>query len=199
MKKVIVGLTGGLGTGKSTVAGLLAKQGARIIDADRIVRRLLSSSNACSRKVVKAFGKGVWAGSKIDRRKLAAIVFRSESKRRKLENIVHPFVREEMSREIKRWEKQKRRQALVLEVPLLFEVGMDGLVDVIITVYCTQQKAVERASARLKISKNEALRRIKTQMPLKEKMRLSDIIINNSTTLGKTRKQAAEAWKNINS
>jgi len=199
MKKPIIGLTGGLGTGKSTVAAMLKDKGARVVDADKIVHHLLSSRNACSRKVVAAFGKGILSGSGVDRRKLADIVFRFPSKRQRLERIVHPFVREEMLREIERWEKQKRQRVLVLEVPLLFEAGMDAWVDMIMTVRCAQKAAVERAAKRLNIPRNEALRRIKAQMPLKEKTRLSDIIINNSMTLGKTKKQVEQAWKNINS
>lgn len=199
MKKVLIGLTGGLGTGKSTVAGMLREKGARIVDADGIVHRLLSSENACSEKVIKAFGRKIVSASKIDRRKLAGIVFGSPDKRRRLEKIIHPFVREEMFDEVRLWEKQKRPRVLVLEIPLLFESGLDRRVDIIMMVYCTQKKAVERAAGRLRISKSEALRRIKAQMPLQEKMRLSDIIINNSMTLGKTRTQVDEAWKNINS
>ena len=191
---VVIGLTGSLGSGKSTVAGMFAALGAEVLDADAIARQQTRPGTVCFRRIVKAFGKGILKAGRIDRKKVAQQVFRDPKQLRELERIVHPEVRKEISAQIKRL---KRKKIVVIDVPLLFEAKMDRDVDISVVVNASRTHQIARAAKLLDISKAEARRRIKAQMPLRQKIRLADMIIDNDGTIQQTKEQVKQIWEKL--
>ena len=193
----IIGLTGSLGTGKTTVAKLFEKCGAVIIDADQITHQAIHRGGSCFTRVLKAFGKTILKGDDVDRKKLAEIVFKDPKQLLKLERIVHPAVLKQIRNEIRFYKKNKSENVVVIDVPLLFESGLYRDVNLTIVVKTSQQKQIERAMQRLKCTQSEAMRRIKMQMPLSQKVRLADITIDNNGTIRETEKQVKIIWQKI--
>lgn len=193
----VIGVTGNLGTGKSTAAAMFAKLGAKVLDADKIARRLLHPGEVCFDPVVKMFGADILTRGRIDRKKLAKRVFNDSRQLKKLERIIHPKVRKVISEEIKRLKQNGRTKIVVIDVPLLFEAKMNNLVDRSIVVTAAGATQVARAAKHLGITKAEAQRRIKAQMPLRQKIRLADMIIDNNGTLIQTKKQVKRLWEKL--
>ncbi len=194
---LIVGLTGSLGTGKSTVASMFAQLGAVVIDADKIVHRMMRQGGNCYAPIIKAFGTNVAAPDGIDRRKLAAIVFQNKKKLSRLAGIIHPKVGMEITRQINHCRQKNSHQITVLEVPLLFESGFDRYADVTIVVKTAQHRQITRAVQRMNITRVEALRRIRAQMPFKDKIRLADFIIDNNHSKTNTLRQVQKLWQEL--
>ncbi len=191
----VIGLTGSLSAGKTTAASMFKKMGAKIIDADELTHELMAPQGKCFKTIVREFGEKILLNGKIDRKKLGFIVFRDVRKLKKLESIVHPAVRRQILEEIKN--NRKTKGILILSVPLFFEGGYERYVDLTIVVKAHQHLSIQRACDRLKISKAEALRRIRSQMPQSQKIRLADIIIDNSQTLKNTQEQVKKIWQHI--
>ena len=192
----LLGLTGSLGTGKSTVAAMFAQKGAKIIDADAITRDLLGQNKKCVKKVAKIFPGAILKSrdaingvSTIDRSELAKIVFNNPRELKKLTDILYPEALKVVKSLISRY---KHGSFVVLDVPLLFESGWNKITDINIVVRAKRVQQIERAQKRLGITRGDAIRRLKNQMPLKEKYHMADIIIDNSHDLGQTRKQVDE-------
>ena len=183
---LIIGLTGGFGSGKTTVAGMFKSQGAKVIDADAITRGLLTSEEKCIKKVVKVFGHAILFSSKIDRTVLAKIVFQDPRELKKLTDILYPIGLNEVKKKIA---EVKNTKLIVLDVPLLFESSWNKLTDVNIVVRSSQQIQIKRIQKRTRLSKADILRRMKCQMPAKEKLQRADIIIDNRDSLNQTRAQ----------
>ena len=152
---LVVGLTGGLATGKSTAAAMFARLGARVIDTDGIVHKEMRRGGRCYAPVIRAFGARVAGDSGIDREKLAGIVFNARRKLKRLEGIVHPKVRLGINAELKKY-----KGIAVIEVPLLFEAGFDRYVDTTIVVTSRRDAQINRSHKSLKLKSTEALRRI---------------------------------------
>lgn len=183
---MLIGLTGSIGTGKSTVAAMFAQKGAAVIDADAITRALLAPGGKCVKKVAKAFGHAILTQSEIDRRTLSNIVFHNPRKLKTLTKILYPEALKEVKQQIKLY---RNKPLVILDVPLLFEAGWDKMADTIITVYATQQQQVKRTQQRMGLSKADVLRRIQCQWPLKQKIAMADILIDNSGSMANTRAQ----------
>ncbi|MBF0489666.1 MAG: dephospho-CoA kinase [Candidatus Omnitrophica bacterium] len=180
----IIGLTGGIGSGKTTIAGMFKDLGAKVIDADAITRDILTHDGKCIKKVAKAFGHGILASSKeINRSVLANIVFQDPRELKKLTDILYPIGLKEVKKQIA---KAKKTKLIVLDVPLLFESGWDKLADVIIVVQSTQHIQIQRMQKRTGLSKADILRRMRCQMPIKEKLQRADIVIDNRKTFNQT-------------
>jgi dephospho-CoA kinase len=188
-KKLIIGLTGSFGTGKSTVAGMLRALGARIIDADRISHGLINKpQEKVYKDIIRLFGKGICAGNGvIDRRKLAEKVFRDENNLAKFNEIMHPAIINSMMRRI----KDGKEKIVVLDAPLLFETRLDRVVDKVVVVKASLENQIARVQKKRGLSKADIILRIKSQIPLKEKLRLADFVIDNNGTVANTRKQVA--------
>lgn len=182
---LILGLTGGFGTGKSTVAAMFVRRGAKVIDADAVTRALLAKNKKCIKKVAKIFPNAILRSGEIDRRKLARLVFQNPRELKKLTDILYPEALKAVKKQISIY---KRARLVVLDVPLLFEAGWDRLADVTIAVKAGRGQQIERLHKR-RIPIAEVLRRLKFQMPLKDKCRLADVVIDNSGTLQNTRRQ----------
>ena len=171
--------------------------GAKVLDADRIAHRLMRSKTVCFRKIIKNFGKDILTSGRVDREKLARLVFQDPRQRRKLEKIIHPEVRKYFLTEIRKNRNRRTKKTLVLDVPLLFESKIDKDVDIVIVVKANREKQIARATKSLKVTKAEAKRRIKAQMPLRTKIRLADMIIDNNGTLNQTKKQVIQIWEKL--
>jgi dephospho-CoA kinase len=178
---ILVGLTGGVATGKSTVARMFKQCGAVVIDADLLARDVVKPGKPAWRAIVTLFGKTVLNPDRsLDRQALGSIVFRNRTKRRLLERIIHPRVAREQQRFVRRVAKRKPHAVVIYEVPLLFEAGVDKRVDKIIVVTADRETQIMRLKKRNHLSRAEALRRIQAQMSLSKKVRLADIVIDGT-------------------
>lgn len=178
---IVVGLTGGIATGKSTVAQMFKRCGAVIIDADQLARDVVRPGKPAWRDIVQVFGNGVLNPNRsINRHVLGSIVFHNQRKLRRLERIIHPRVAREQRRLCRRIVKRSPRAVIVYEVPLLFESGADKRVDKIIVVTTDRETQIARLKKRNGLTRAEALRRITSQMPLRQKTRRADIVLNGS-------------------
>jgi dephospho-CoA kinase len=192
-KTKIVGLTGGIATGKSTVSNILKKARYPVICADKIAHQVVKPGNLAYQKIIKIFGKEVLLKNKtLHRSKIAKIVFTNPEMRRKLENAIHPEVRKEMHRQITSYKKQGK-EIIFLDVPLLFEVGLNKICDRTLCVAATQNQQIQRLKKYRKMARAEALTRIRSQMPLKQKIRKADFLIWNTGDKTLLRKKTA-AW-----
>ena len=176
---LVVGLTGGIGAGKSTAAAMLKKKGVPVVDADALVHAALAVGGKGYAPVLKLFGPSIRrADGQLDRAVMARQVFDNPTLRKKLEGILHPLV----EREFKRQMAVHRQGILVLEVPLLFESGMDRLVDRTVLVWAPQKKCLSRLVASGRLTRSQALRRMAVQMSPKEKRRRAHVLLDNSRT-----------------
>jgi dephospho-CoA kinase len=196
-KSVVLGITGGFGSGKSTVARIFASFGAKIMDADKIAHRVINPGSKVYKKIVATFGRGILKQDReIDRQKLARVVFNNKNSLKRLNNIVHP----EVIRIIKNEIKVSRAKVAVLDAPLLLEAGLEKIVDKLIVVKITKDGQFKRIQNKTFLSKTDILKRIASQIPLRVKARLADFVIDNSGTIEKTKKQVERIrrslWKN---
>ncbi|WP_297991200.1 dephospho-CoA kinase [Anoxybacillus sp.] len=184
-----IGLTGGIASGKSTVAAMFRDLHIPVIDADEIAHRVTAVDGEAYGPIVETFGRDILdANGAIDRRKLGAIVFSDEQKRNELNAIVHPLVRKHMLQQKEQYAKQAKK-AVVLDIPLLFESKLEHLVDRILVVYVDEQTQLRRLCERNGFSVEEAWARMKAQMPLEEKRKKADAIIDNNGTIEETKRQ----------
>lgn len=193
----IIGLTGGIGTGKSTVARMLKKRRIPVICADRIAREALNVGHPCFDRVVSTFGKGILNPTRtINREDLARIVFSSTRARRKLNRIVHPYVIREMKMEIARLKKSGKKR-VVLDIPLLYEEKLDRICDKVIVVYAPEKMALRRLLKRKGMSGEDARRRLKTQISIEKKKKWADYVIDNSGSLLATQIQVEKCLSRL--
>lgn len=185
---IVIGLTGGIASGKSTVSNMIRKQGLRVVDADIIAREVVEIGQPAYKKIIETFDGILDEDKSINRQKLGSIIFADEKKRQQLNSIVHPAVREEMLKQVES-EKQKNALAVVLDIPLLFESKLTHIVDKTILVYVDEHIQLERLMERNDYTEHEARMRIESQMPLKEKLKLADYVINNNGSLEETERQ----------
>ena len=191
-KKIVVGITGGLATGKSVVADMLVKKGAVKIDVDSVGHRLLADDNNVKRMVTRIFGKGILSGEVIDRVKLRNIVFADKEKLEALEGMLHPLMTGIVEEKIEAF----KEGVLIIDAALLVEMGLDKLTDIVVVVTAERAQQVERAVDR-GISREEAEKIIDVQMPLSERIRFADHIIDNSSDIDTTKKGVNKLWKKI--
>ncbi|MFZ5814564.1 MAG: dephospho-CoA kinase [Bacillota bacterium] len=193
----IIGLTGSIASGKSTVSRALRELGAPVIDADAIVHELQQPGTPVTRAIAREFGPEVLRpDGSLDRAALGRIVFADPSRRKALEAIVHPAVRERIWQEVERY-RAEGRPAVVLDIPLLFESGWDRLVDQVWVVYVDPPTQRARLIARDGLSPEEAERRIAAQMALEAKRARADRVIDNRGSESETRAQVADAWRDV--
>ena len=186
----IIGLTGGIGSGKTTVSDKFIELGVEVIDADVISRESLAPGAALVTKVVEVFSKDILDESKtlltIDRKKLRSLIFDDSQARQKLENLVHPAVRESIQKALK---EAAQKPYIILSSPLLFETQQDVLTDKSIVVDIPQELQLKRTTQRDSASADELKKIIATQMPREEKLAKSTYRIDNSGSLENTYKQ----------
>lgn len=189
---MVVGLTGGIACGKSTVSRMLAERNARIIDADIIAREVVRPGEDAWSLIIKRFGRDILLPTEeLDRVKLGSIVFADEKARLDLNAIVHPAVRKRM-RQLTEDAKAEGVALIVLDIPLLYESKLEHMVEQIVVVYCTEAQQLERLMQRNGFAQEEAERRIASQLSIEEKKRRADYVINNSGSLTETERQVDE-------
>ena len=195
---IVAGLTGGIATGKSTVAAILEEAGARLIDADRIARDAVRKGAPAYHDTVAHFGEAVLQGDgEIDRKRLAAVIFNDPAEQQALERIVHPQVKQEITRRLDLMRRETPDALVIVDVPLLFESGMDRGLAAAIVVYVPEQIQLERLMARDALTQPEALARIRAQMPIEKKKSLATLVIDNSGSLERTRDQTLEVYRRL--
>jgi len=193
-----IGLTGGIGSGKSTVAKLFQKRGAYIIDVDTLAHMVEEPGSAVWNMIVEHFGRKVLNNDdRINRDVLGGIVFRDSEKLEELNRIVHPAVFDEWWRRFDDIVKNDRDAIIMSDIPLLIEVGWHKAVDIVILVYTSPDVQSERIMKRNGYTHEEARDRLRSQMPLTDKIQLADFVINNEKTLEKTEAIVDGVWKEL--
>ncbi|MEQ8161022.1 MAG: dephospho-CoA kinase [Smithellaceae bacterium] len=193
-----VGLTGGIACGKSTVAEMFVRLGAYLIDLDKLAHEVQEPGAPAWRKIIDYFGDDVVGDDqKIDRNKVAAIVFNQPEKLKALNDIVHPSVYEEWQARLKSIITRDPRAIILSDIPLLFEARMQSLFDLTIVVMIPPEEQIVRLMARNGMTEEEARKRIKNQMPIGDKAGLADVVINNQSSIADTRKRVQEVWSEL--
>jgi dephospho-CoA kinase len=176
-----VGLTGGIASGKTTVARQLGALGCRLIEADALAREVVAPGEPAWRAIVEAFGPDVaLPDGQLDRKRLGALVFADPARRKRLEAITHPAILARRHEMLAQWAADGFDELVVLDIPLLIEVGMAGEVDRVVVVYVEHETQLARLMRRDGFDSAEALRRIASQMPLAEKVRHAHYVVDNS-------------------
>jgi dephospho-CoA kinase len=195
---ILVGLTGGVATGKSTVAKMFKQCGAIVIDADELAHEVVKPGKPAWREIAGLFGKAVLNQDRsLNRQALGSIVFRNPKKRRQLERIIHPRVAREQVRLTNAIARKHPKAVVIYDVPLLFEAGIDKRVDHTIVVTADRETQISRLKKRNGLSRAEAIQRIKSQMPLSKKIRLADIVINGTRPRQDTVKAIRATYHNL--
>ena len=197
---ILVGVTGGVATGKSTVAEMFGHCGAIVIDADQLAREVVQPGKPAWRDIIHTFGTGVLNPDRtINRRALGSLVFSHPRKRRQLERIIHPRVAREQQRLTRQAARIDPDTIVIYDVPLLFEVGIDKRVDKIVTVTADRETQIARLSKRNGLSRSEALRRIKSQMSMNRKCHLADFVLDGTKDKRHLKKDVAKICENLRS
>ncbi len=195
---LIIGLTGGVASGKTAISQALEEEGAYIIDADQIARELVQPRAPAWDGIVRAFGKAILLeDGTIDRKKLADKVFADPKQRELLNQILHPLITEEMDRRTREIGKKDPEAIAVIDAPLLIEVGYHRKVDKLIVVTSTQTQQIERLKERDGISSEEAVRILSSQMRVEEKAKLADFVIRNEGSLADARERVKEVFQEL--
>lgn len=194
----VIGLTGGIASGKSLVSGIIKGLGGQIIDADFISRQVVEPGKPAWQQIVKEFGKVIINEDQtINRKKLGSIVFADPDQLDKLNKITHSYITKEIEELLKEYRESGRSEIMILDAPLLLELGMERLVDQVWVVAVDYDLQLERLMKRDSLSAAEAKHRIQSQMPLEEKIKRADRVIDNRFTLNETKQQVEEFWQQI--
>lgn len=197
---LIVGLTGGLATGKTTIAKIFNTLGAVIIDADKIAREVVEPYSPAWEKIKEYFGTKILNDDlTINRKLLADLIFNNETHRRKLNEITHPIIIQRIKEEIEKIRKNGKGKIIIIDAPLLIEAGMISMVDKIIVVTAEETTQIKRVMQRDNLSKYAAKKRISAQMPLSEKVKLADFVINTDCHKTELEKEVKKIWDKLKS
>jgi dephospho-CoA kinase len=195
---LIIGVTGSIGTGKTTVAKMLRGLGAVVVDADDISHRALEPGNSAWKKTVACFGKKVLRrDGYIDRGVLGEIVFSDRKKLRKLCGILHPEVYKRMRAIVNRVKRADKSAVIALDVPLLLETGGRKYIDKLVVVSVPREVQLKRACRKFGLKRPEITKRIRMQMPLKQKVKVADFVVDNGGSIISTEKQVRAIWKKL--
>jgi dephospho-CoA kinase len=193
---LLVGLTGGIGSGKSTVAGRLARHGAVVLDTDALAREAVTRGTPGHERVVEEFGPEILRDDgEIDRSALADRVFASPAARARLEDIVHPIVRARLAEEIEAYRGTDR--IVVVDSPLIVESGQHGSFDVLVVVSAPEEEQIARITEARTMTEPQVRARIRAQMPLEEKARVADVVLDNDGTLEELHDHVDRLWTEL--
>lgn len=192
----VAALTGGIASGKSTVARMFQECGAFLIDADQIARAIVAPGLPAWHEIVAHFGTDILLPTQaLDRKRLGQVIFHDPTARQMLNNITHPRVRAEIARQIQAQQQQQRAQWILVDVPLLIETGMHGSYACVIVVYIPEAMQIQRLIARDQLTAADARARIRAQMPLAAKCAYATQIVRNDGTLAQTRAQVCAIYQ----
>jgi len=193
-----IGLTGGIGSGKTTAAEYFSALGVPVVNADEISRASLEKGGACYHRVVETFGTDVLRDDgTIDRKQLAKIVFSDEDQLRALNEIVHPHVLKTMFEQADELFADCGCKLVLFDVPLLFESGMDREMDANVLVACDEETRIRRVMERDKLTREAALLRIRAQMPEEEKRALADYVLDNHSSPDNLKRQVESLYEQL--
>lgn len=193
----VIGLTGGIASGKSTVSKMLSRLGAYIVDADKLARECTLPGKPAWQAIIQAFGQDmVQANGELDRKRLGELVFTDKQARTILEKITHPQIAAAAQAAITA-ATADGFNVIVLDAPLLIEAGWHTMVDAVWVVYVDEQTQLARLQLRDNCSRKAAQVRINAQLPLADKLKYADVVIDNSTTLAATETSVHQAWRKI--
>jgi dephospho-CoA kinase len=196
--RFLLGLTGGLATGKTTVADMFKEKGASIIDFELLTRTVVEPDKPAWKDIVNYFGEQILGENRIvDREKLSNIVSRDMEKRKKLESFTQPRILEEMTNELNSIVSHKSQAIVLVDIPLLIELNLQYLFHKILVVYLPEESQIQRLIKRERISQDEAFRRVRAQLSIEEKAGYADFVVHNEGSLKETRRQVDDIWENI--
>jgi dephospho-CoA kinase len=176
-----VGITGGIGTGKSTVCELFSDLGRHVILADNVARQIVDTNNGVKRSIAREFGSSIYLpNGTLDRKRMASIVFSDDTRRKKLDAIVHPHVFQAVELQVESLPSKQAYPYVLIEAALIFETGMHELLDHVIVVTAEEEHCIQRVIARDHTTREEVLRRIAAQMPIAKKVQQADFVIQNN-------------------
>lgn len=194
----VIGLTGGIATGKSLVSDMIKELGGQVIDADLVARQVVEPGMPAWQQMVDQFGEGILNNDlTIKRKELGRIVFADAFMLDKLNKITHPHIISEIERQLNYYKNSGYKGVVVVDAPLLLELGLEKLVDEVWVVAVDAATQLERLMKRDNLTAEEAKLRIQAQMPLEEKIKRADRVIDNRFTPEETRKQVEEIWQKI--
>ena len=192
------GLTGSIACGKSTVAAMLKELGAKIIDADKVGHEFLLVTSPVFHEIVEAFGRDILDGrGEIDRRKLGPLVFAQPDKLRQLNAIVHPRIIERVEQMAEDYRRADPDAVIFADAALIYESGIGGRFSKVVVAWCRPEQQLERLMAKTGLSREEAQKRISSQLPAEEKRRRADFVIDCSGSLEETRRQVEELFPKL--
>ena len=192
----ILGLTGGISSGKSAVSQCFKAKGIPVVDADAIAREVVKPRTPGLSKIIAHFGSSILTEEReLDRKKLGEIIFNDDKEREILDNILRQEIELKMDEELEKL-KREHHELIIMDIPLLFEAGYESKCDEIMTVFVSQKTQLSRLMLRDSISEEQALARINSQMPIVDKALLSDVIIDNEGTIENTKLQV-DRWLDI--
>jgi|SRR5215471_8713361 len=195
---LLVGLTGGIATGKSTVSAMFAHLGAKIIDADLLAREIVMPGQPALAEIVEEFGAGVLGpDGALDRRRLGAIVFVDPARRKRLEQITHPAIQRRQQRILSVYDEEVFEGIVFYDAAVLIEAGGHTKMDRLVVVSTDQATEVVRLMSRDGMSEDEARGRIATQMPVADKAALADYVIDNSGSRAETERQVRDVYRKL--
>lgn len=194
----VIGLTGGIATGKSLVSATIKELGGQIINADLIARQVVEPHKPAWQQLVDEFGEGIINSDlTIKRKELGRIAFADADKLEKLNKITHPYIIAELERQMNYYRDSRHEGIVVIDAPILLELGLERLVDEVWVVTVDAATQLERLMKRDNLSVEEAKLRIQAQMPLEEKVKRADRVIDNRFTPRETKKQVEEIWREL--
>jgi len=179
-----IGITGGIGCGKSEVCRLLKKAGIPIIHADEVAKFIMNNNESIKKQIKQVFGENSYlSDGRLNSKKIAEIIFNDETAKKRIEKIVHPLVIKYHRQVLQRWEKSGQHKIAGVEAALIYEAGSDVLYDCIIVVSSSRENMLARLMKRDRLSEEEVQKRMAAQMPIAEKIKRADYVINNDGTL----------------
>ena len=191
-----VGLTGSIGVGKSFVASVFVEMGCRVLDADQTAREVVMPNTPGLRALVEAFGEEILAtDGTLDRKRLGTLIFADQSRRERLNHILHPFIIARQDEILNEWEAEDPNGIGIVDAALMIESGGYRRFDKLIVVHCRPEVQIERLMLRDKLSRDEALRRINSQMSQEEKQKFADYLIDTSDGFELTRDQTVRVYE----
>ncbi|MGB9695022.1 MAG: dephospho-CoA kinase [Caldisericaceae bacterium] len=195
----IIGLTGNIASGKSAISNILKELGANVIDMDRVGKEIQDTNYKNVVSIISAtFGDTVIQDKKINRKLLATLVFTDTQQLAKLNEIMIPLMTEKLNDMLSQY-RQKRAKIVVIDAAILFEAGWDEIADEIWVVYTSEETQLSRLMEREHIDESAALSRIRSQMGIGEKIKRADVVIDNSGSLDKVRREVRELWMRLDS
>ncbi len=194
----VIGLTGGIASGKTTISNILKELGAIIIDADKIARKVVEKSSPALKDIEENFGRDVlFKDGRLDRKKLGNIVFNDTGSLKKLNEIIHPYIVEKIIDEINHYKETYNNRVIILDAALLIELNLMDLVEEVWLIVVPEEMQLGRLVERDNISADQAQKRIDAQIPLEDKKKYADLIIDNSKDLTYLQAQIEENWERI--